>query len=88
MKRGLFFVSALAFLLIGAVPSSAQLTKSAMMTQITTCFPDNNTGAITPAIQRQCLDTLVNSYQQFIGSCRHAYKRHSFDHGLRATRYL
>src|ERR1700731_917076 len=65
MKRILLWSVSLCLLLCGVDSAVAQMTKSAIITQIVTCFPDQMTGAITPAVQRQCLDNIVNSYQQF-----------------------
>jgi hypothetical protein len=45
----------------------AQFTKAAIGTQVTTDFPDNVVGAITPAVTRTFLNNLVNSYQQYTG---------------------
>lgn len=64
MKRLLLAVAALCAL---AIPAHAQSTKAAQISQIASCFPDNTSGSITPAIIRTCLDSVVNSYQQFTG---------------------
>lgn len=46
-------------------PAWAQHTKAQLATDISTCFPDNTTGAITPATVRTCMTTLMNSWQQY-----------------------
>jgi hypothetical protein len=66
-RRFLATIAVLFLLASGLAPSWAQLTKPSITTQIANCFPDNSTGAITPAIVRGCLDNIVNSYQQYAG---------------------
>lgn len=51
--------------LLLALPSYAQETKSSLTTEITTQFPDQNAGTITPAKLRQVTTDMVNSWQQF-----------------------
>lgn len=60
-------ITAAAALLLLAVPAFGQTpkTKSALTTEISTCFPDNITGAITPAVTRGCLLDFLASWQQF-----------------------
>ncbi len=47
--------------------AEAQVSKTVMTAAIAACFPDNTTGAITPAGIRTCLGSLINSYQQYAG---------------------
>lgn len=56
-----------AALLLLAAPALGQTpkTKSALTTEIATCFPDNTTGAITPAVARACFLDFLASWQQF-----------------------
>lgn len=49
------------------LPAYAQKTKSILQTEITTSFPDNVTGAITPSTVRGVFNDFVNSWQQFAG---------------------
>lgn len=60
-------ILAIIFSLLAIAPANAQFTKAAMQAQIASCFPDQNQHQITPAITRQCLDAMVNSYQQYTG---------------------
>lgn len=48
-------------------PGFAQFNKNTLSSQINQSFPDNNTGAITPATTRTFLGNLVNSFQQYSG---------------------
>lgn len=60
---------ALAFLLLLPVTAHAQGTskaKGVLNTEISTSFPDNMAGAITPAIMRNTLNDLIASWQQYI----------------------
>ncbi len=54
-----------------AMPAHAQTgtfkTKQALQAEISSCFPDNNTGAITPQVMRQCTLDFVASWQQGMG---------------------
>ena len=64
--------SALAFLLlIAATAAHAQTgmpkAKSVLSSEITSCFPDQFTGAITPGDQRNCLQDFLASWQQYAG---------------------
>lgn len=63
INRRLIAAALIAF--AAAIPARAQFTKSTLSTQIGTQFPDNSTGAITPATTRTWLNGLVNSFQQF-----------------------
>jgi len=60
---------ALAALALIAAPfiAQAQFSKSTIQSQINQQFPDNTTGAITPATTRAFLANLMNSYQQYAG---------------------
>lgn len=61
-------ISAIAFACLFVSPVSAQSNKTAQISQIASCFSDTAAiGGITPAIVRTCLDSMVNSYQQFAG---------------------
>jgi len=65
------FIRALLIGLLCLTPftaAQAQFTKAAIGTQVTTDFPDNVVGAITPATTRTFLNNLVNSYQQYTGA--------------------
>lgn len=64
IARSLIIMAVLAGLM---APALAQFTKSTIDSQVATQFPDNSSGAITPAILRAFLLNLVNSYQQFTG---------------------
>lgn len=55
---------AVAALLMLAAPARAQFSKSTMNAQTSQDFPDQNTGAITPAVTRGYLNNLIASYQQ------------------------
>lgn len=59
--------SIIAALLLLTVPAYAQKTKSALQAEITSSFPNQITGAITPAIIRGVFSDLVNSWQQYVG---------------------
>jgi hypothetical protein len=50
------------FLLLAVYPAQAQKTKAALITEIGTNWPDNTTGAITPALLRSTVTDIVNSY--------------------------
>lgn len=58
MKRILFALGLVAALVS---PAHAQKTKSQLTTEINTNFPDNTTGAITPAILRTTTTDIVNN---------------------------
>lgn len=58
--NGIRFLIALA-LLGYVVPAHAQKTKAALNTEITTNWPDNTTGAITPSLLRSTVADVVNS---------------------------
>lgn len=51
-------------LLLAVAPVQAQDTKTQLQTLITTDLPDNTSGAITPAILRTVLNTMLVSWQQ------------------------
>lgn len=53
--------------LLAAVPAYAQFSKSTISSSISTQFPDQTTGQITPATTRAFLNGLLNSYQQYAG---------------------
>jgi hypothetical protein len=55
------------FLAGGVLPVHAQKTKAQLNTEITTNFPDNTVGLITPAIARTTFIDFLNSWQQFSG---------------------
>jgi Chaperone of endosialidase len=55
------------FLVGSALPAHAQKTKAQLNTEITTNFPDNTVGLITPAIARTTFIDFLNSWQQFSG---------------------
>jgi hypothetical protein len=48
-------------------PVQAQVSKSTLNTNTSTSFPDNTSGAITPAGMRSYFSTLIASFQQFAG---------------------
>ena len=52
-------------LILAAPAVFAQFSKSTIQSQITTQFPDNTTGQITPATTRTFLNNLLASYQQY-----------------------
>lgn len=57
-----------AWLALGVgLPAHAQTTKSILQTTLTTQFPDNTVGAITPSIFRTWASSVVNSFQQYAG---------------------
>ena len=68
-------LAAFILLLASALPALAQCppnpppttpaAKSAIIANITSCFADNTTGAITPAITRGMLTQMVNSWAQY-----------------------
>lgn len=58
---------AIAVLLLACSAAWAQFSKSTISGQVTTQFPDNTTGQITPATTRTFLNNLLNSYQQYAG---------------------
>jgi ABC-type proline/glycine betaine transport system substrate-binding protein len=62
MKRLLL---ALAFLLLLAAPSYAQKSKAALVSEVNVNWPDNTTGAITPALLRSTVIDIINSYTNF-----------------------
>lgn len=68
------FVCLLAF----AAPAHAQETKSALISEINTNWPDNTTGAITPALLRSTVIDIVNSYFDFAGASSVACATHQF----------
>ena len=55
-------LAAFAALLCFSAPALAQKTKAALTTEINTNWPDNSTGAITPALLRSTVTDIVNSY--------------------------
>lgn len=55
------------FALVLAYPAYAQFSKSTISSQITSQFPDQNLGQITPATTRAFLNNLLASYQQYAG---------------------
>lgn len=57
-------LAALCGLLLLAAPAHAQSTKAQLNTEVSTNFPDNTTGAITPAILRTTTNDLIASFQQ------------------------
>lgn len=57
----------LAFLVFASAPAWAQQNKTTLTTEVSTNFPDNTTGAITPAVTRTFFNNLVNSFQQYTG---------------------
>lgn len=57
-------LATLAALLILAGPASAQETKAQLNTDVSTNFPDNTTGLITPAILRTTVNGMIASWQQ------------------------
>ncbi len=46
---------------------SAQKAKAPMTSEVNSNLPDNSVGSITPAIVRQTLSDMINSYQQYAG---------------------
>jgi hypothetical protein len=56
--------AALCLLFVLAAPALAQFSKSTMNGQVSSQFPDNTTGAITPATTRTFLNNIISSYQQ------------------------
>lgn len=50
-----------------SIPAYAQFSKNTISSQISTQFPDQTTGQITPATTRAFLANLLNSYQQYAG---------------------
>ena len=62
--RTKLFIIALA-LFSAVAPASAQKTKSVLGSEITSQFPNNTTGAITPLILRNVTNDFLNSWQQF-----------------------
>jgi Chaperone of endosialidase len=68
MKKLGFIAWFVCFYLVGGVfPAHAQKTKAQLNTEITTNFPDNTVGLITPAIARTTFIDFLNSWQQFSG---------------------
>jgi hypothetical protein len=61
MKRILIALGFLASLISG---SAAQQTKSQLNTEVSTNYPDNTTGLITPSILRSTTNDLIASWQQ------------------------
>lgn len=54
-----------AALLLGSLfPAAAQSTKAQLNTEVSTNFPDNSTGLITPAILRTTVNDFISSWQQ------------------------
>ena len=51
-------------LLLALAPAGAQSTKTTLQASVTSQFPDNTTGAITPAIVRSFLNASILSWQQ------------------------
>lgn len=50
--------------LLALSPAYAQQTKSQLNTEVSTNYPDNTTGAITPAILRSTTNDIIASFQQ------------------------
>lgn len=50
---------------LAAIPAFAQFSKSTLNSQVTTNFPDNTAGSITPAITRSQFSNFINSWQQY-----------------------
>lgn len=65
IKR-LFIGLAVLLAIFGPITARAQLSKSAMIAQMTACLPTQLTGSITPAGLLTCLVSVINSYQQYI----------------------
>lgn len=63
MKR---ILAALALLCVLVAPSYAQKTKAALTSEINTNWPDNSSGAITPAILRLTVIDIINSYVDWL----------------------
>lgn len=59
---------AIACLLLLAAPAHAQKTKAVLTTEVNTNWPDNNVGAITPALLRSTVIDIINSYFDFGGA--------------------
>lgn len=75
----LSFVIFLAFLVWLMTPGHAQQkTKNALQTEVFTNFPDNVTGAITPAILRTTVIDIINSYLDLNGVASFACTANSF----------
>ena len=66
MKFKRSILAVLALLCVFA-PAIAQKSKSVLSAEITSCFPTNTVGAITPTIVISCLNDLLNSWQQYAG---------------------
>jgi hypothetical protein len=64
IKLAILFALILAF---AGLPASAQKSKSVLTSEILTQFPDQFSGAITPAKLRQVTTDMVNSWQQYSG---------------------
>lgn len=56
----------------------AQKSKSTLSTEITQQFPNNSTGAITPAILRNVTTDFVNSWQQYPGTNKQTGTTYTF----------
>lgn len=57
-------LNSLLALLMFVAPATAQSTKPQLNTEVSTNFPDNTTGAITPAILRTTVNDFISSWQQ------------------------
>ncbi len=53
--------------LFAGVMAYAQSTKTALQTQIASCFPTQTVGAITPPITVTCMNAIIASMQQYAG---------------------
>jgi hypothetical protein len=65
MKR---FLAVLACVLALSAHAYAQKTKGALTTEVNTNWPDNTTGAITPALLRATVLDIINSYLDLNGT--------------------
>lgn len=61
------FLALLCAFIIGLSPSHAQFSKSTLNSQVSQNFPDQNTGAITPAVVRTFFNNIISSFQQYLG---------------------
>ena len=75
MKR---ILASLAVLFLLCAPTYAQKTKAALTTEINTNWPDNTTGAITPALLRSTVTDIVNSYFDFSGASSNGCATHQW----------
>jgi hypothetical protein len=74
--------AALILLCLAAMPVQAQKTKAALTTEINTNWPDNTSGAITPAILRSTILDIVNSYFDLNGATSLSCAAHQWVAGL------